>query len=241
MKPRILLYDIETRPNLAYVWGKYEQNVLAYKEEWSILSVAWKWLGEKEVNYLGREKSLNSDKKVTKKIHSLFNQADIVIAHNGDRFDQRKSRARMIANLLPPTKTLTTIDTLKVAKAHFAFNGNGLNDLAEHLGLGKKVKVPGFDLWEGCMRGDAKSWKLMERYNKRDVVLLERVYKRFRPWIVNHPHLGRLLRVASVSCPACGNSRPVKWGIRICTSQVRQRWCCNSCGHQFTTAKGANK
>lgn len=26
-KPKILFFDIETAPNLGYVWGRYEQNV----------------------------------------------------------------------------------------------------------------------------------------------------------------------------------------------------------------------
>ena len=36
--PKILLIDIETAPNLGYIWGKYEQNVIDYKTEWYLLS-----------------------------------------------------------------------------------------------------------------------------------------------------------------------------------------------------------
>src|SRR3990167_3818406 len=43
--PKILLFDIETTPNLAYVWGKYEQDVIQYKSEWYMLSWSAKWLG----------------------------------------------------------------------------------------------------------------------------------------------------------------------------------------------------
>jgi hypothetical protein len=50
--PRVLLYDIETFPNEAYVWGKYDQNVIAFKKEWEMASFAYKWLGEKEVHQL---------------------------------------------------------------------------------------------------------------------------------------------------------------------------------------------
>ena len=37
MKPKVLLFDIETSPNLAYVWGKYQQDVVAFEEEWKII------------------------------------------------------------------------------------------------------------------------------------------------------------------------------------------------------------
>ena len=39
-KAKILYYDIETAPNLSYVWGQYEQNVIAHVSEWHMLCVS---------------------------------------------------------------------------------------------------------------------------------------------------------------------------------------------------------
>ena len=47
MKPKILLFDIETMANEGYVWGIWEQNVIAIKRPWYMLSFAYKWLGDK--------------------------------------------------------------------------------------------------------------------------------------------------------------------------------------------------
>ena len=47
--PRILIYDLESAPNVGYTWRKWDQNVIEFVQEWYILTVAWKWLGEKKV------------------------------------------------------------------------------------------------------------------------------------------------------------------------------------------------
>lgn len=237
-KPKILFYDIETRPNLAYVWGKYEQDVIAFKEEWELLSFAYKWSGDRKVTCITRE-GQKSDRELVTKLHKLFQVADILVAHNGDQFDQKKAKARMIFHKLPPTKILTTIDTLKVAKTYFNFNGNRLNDLAQHLGLGKKLPNEGFDLWIGCMAGDSKSWAKMERYNKRDVVLLEKVYEKFKPWVQNHPNISRLmnpLETRKAICPQCASTNVKKEGYRANRSSSQRQWSCKECKSWFLTA-----
>lgn len=236
-KPKILFFDIETAPNLSYVWGHWEQNVIAHKQEWSLLSFAYKFLGNKGVGCETREGSKN-DLGLVKSLYKLFDKADVVVAHNGNSFDIKKIKARMAFYNLPPTKATVSIDTKLVAKRYFSFNSNSLNDLGQHLGLGQKVKHPGFDMWLGCMRDDAASWKLMKRYNKMDVVLLEKVYKRFLPWIQNHPSIAKMLRPEDDrygQCPNCGSSNCYKKGFRYSNTQVKQEWLCTPCGARFAT------
>lgn len=172
---KVLFYDIETRPNVAYVWGKWEQNVIEYVKEWELLSVAYKWQGEKKIHCVSREGE-ETDRSVAEKLHALFQEADVLVAHNGDSFDFKKLKARMLYHRLPATKVIKLVDTKKIAKRYFAFNGNGLDDLGQHLGLGRKFKHPGFSMWKGCMADDPKSWKQMVFYNKKDVELLESVH-----------------------------------------------------------------
>ena len=43
--PRVLLFDIESSPNLSWTWGKWDQNVLRFEREWYILAISWTWLG----------------------------------------------------------------------------------------------------------------------------------------------------------------------------------------------------
>jgi DNA polymerase elongation subunit (family B) len=227
MKQKILLWDIETAPNLGYIWGKYEQNVLEYVKEWELLSFSYKWLGEKKIHCVTRQ-GQKDDKAIAKKLHALLSEADVVVAHNGDEFDAKRARAKFIEHGLPPPKPFQSVDTLKIAKSRFKFNSNRLNDLGKLLGVGSKVKTGGFDLWLGCMNDDPKSWRLMEKYNRQDVTLLEKVYLKLRPWADKHPHQG----VRGLDqCPKCGSGKLHKRGLMVSAQGVQyRRLQCQGCG-----------
>lgn len=233
-KPKILLYDIETMANLAYVWGKYEQDVVAYEREWYMLSFSYKWLGESKTyvhslpEYDTWKKDKTSDKELVQALWNLFNEADVIIAHNGNSFDQKKSNARFIANELPPPKPYKQIDTKLVAKKYFNFNSNKLDDLGNYLGLGRKINTGGFDLWLGCASGDMGAWKKMCDYNKQDVILLEKVYLKLRGWDQAHPNLA-LLNGDLHACPNCQSHNVTKRGTAISRVSKYQRWQCQDC------------
>ena len=82
-KPKILLYDIEVSYTVGAVWGLYEQNVAHVLREPYILTVAWKWLGEKQVyvkslpDFKLYKKDKRSDRDITQFIRDeLFDKAD---------------------------------------------------------------------------------------------------------------------------------------------------------------------
>jgi hypothetical protein len=231
---KILYYDIETAPNLSYVWGHYEQNVIAHNREWYMLCVSYRWEHEKKthvtslVDFPAAYKAdSENDYHVVKKLWDLLNEADIVIAHNGDRFDMRKANARFIAHDLGPISPVKSVDTLKEARRHFMFNSNKLDDLGAHLNLGRKVSTGGFETWAGCMRGDMKYWKLMTTYAKQDVDLLKKVYLALRPWMKTHPNLN--VFNGTNGCPACGSEHLHKRGTRRTQVSVFQQYQCNDC------------
>ena len=227
-KAKILLYDIETQPNLVWVWGYYEQNTLDTEQPWEIMSVAWKWLGEKETHVMDRF-GKKSDKAVVKKLWKLFNEADIAVAHNGDRFDHKKVRTRMLVHEMKPPAPFKSIDTKKVASKHFGFSSNKLNELAKRLGIGTKVQTGGFELWKGCMKGKKEAQARMRRYNKQDVVLLEKVYLKLRAWETNHPNVAAL-EDKPQGCPNCGSERLKSHGWRYTKTRRYVRYFCKVCG-----------
>ncbi len=230
-RARILFVDIETSPNIGYTWGRWEQNVIAFKKEFEILSFAYKYLAEKQV-YCVTVEGKRGDYALCKQLQSVLNSADIVIAHNGDSFDLKKINARLVFHELEPCKIPTTIDTKKVAKRYFGFNSNALNELGEYLKLGHKVKHEGINLWLKCMAGDSKAWAKMEHYNKRDVVLLEKVYIRLRPWIKNHPNIAKI-EMGDGICPNCGSDDVMKRGLRATHASLQQQYWCRKCSSWF--------
>lgn len=244
-KSRIVFLDIENSPSLGYAWGKYEQNIIDFKKDWYLLSFAWKWVGEDIVHvkglidYPNYARDKENDKQLAKALWDVLDQADIVIGHNVDRFDIRKINTRFLAHGMPPPSPYKTVDTLKIAKKYFRFDSNHLTDLGRCLGVGRKLAHTGFDLWLGCMGGDVASWRLMKKYNVRDVVLLEKVYYLLRSWAGNHPNVNK----GDVGCPKCGSKEIQKRGFSYTLQTVKQRYQCTDCRGWFETAvkKADNK
>lgn len=234
---KILLHDIETSPIIGYTWGLYEQNVIEIIEDWQVLCVAYKWLGETETHMISQDElpmyrpGVNSDFMVVAKLQKLFDEADIVVGHNSDTFDNKKLQARMMIHGLNPPSPYMQIDTKKVAKRYGAFTSNKLADLAKDLGIARKGETGGFETWKGCMAGDPKAWAKMKEYNKQDVVVLEELYLRLRPWITNHPNLGLIDRGDPDSCENCSGTSLNKRGTRYTNRRRYHRLRCNSCGH----------
>lgn len=233
---KVLLFDIEVSPATVLVWGgrKYEVDVLKVEDNWQVMSVAWKYLGEKKIYCLtAPECGGKDDRRLVREIHKLLSSADIVIGHNAISFDIKKIKARAVFHGMEPIHELSVIDTKRVAKSHFGFDSNSLDDLGEYLKVGRKVKHEGLDLWLSCMKGDEKAWNKMSAYNKQDVVLLEKVYERLKPHIPNHPSVAKLRD--RVGCPNCGSDDVRRNGTRVVVSSLKQRWVCHGCLATFTT------
>lgn len=212
MTAKILLIDIETAPNIAYVWGAFKQFISP--NQWiaksHIMSFAAKWLNSDEVYY--EENRGSNDKKIVKSIYDLLDEADIVVAHNGDGFDLPTIIGRgVIYNFTPPSPYFT-VDTLKITRRKFKFPQNSLEFICEHLDLPRKSghkKYPGFELWLGCLRDEEEAWQEMREYNIQDVISLEALYLRILPYISNHPNTSRS-EEERIECPKCSSDN-IQW------------------------------
>lgn len=232
---KILVIDIETAPNIAYVWGAWKQNIgqNQWKEKGHIMSFVAKWLGRDEIIYVENRKS--NDKPIVKKLVKLLDQADIVVAHNGDRFDLPVILGRALVHGIAPPSPYFTIDTCRVARRRFRFTTNSLANLAEELDLDYKKdrheKFPGFELWLECLKGNDEAWAEMRKYNEQDVLVLEELYLRMRPYINNHPNVVHETEEGWVHCPKCGSTN-IQWRGYYYTKQglCYRKFICKDCG-----------
>jgi DNA polymerase elongation subunit (family B) len=237
-KPKIVLWDIETSLIIATTFSLFPEKLPhdGILQDWFILSGAWKVLGEKTVHSVSvadfKRKSVDDDFGVVAVLHAMLLDVDILIHHNGDKFDLKKLNSRLIFHGFPPLPKIQTIDTLKVAKKVGQFTSNRLDYLSKYLvGRGKEKTSP--DLWLKCMKGDKEALKEMVKYNKVDVVRLEEVYKKFKPYIPNPPRVSDV----ACSCPSCGSIHVNKHKPRLrSTGLWYQQYQC-SCGHYFMGTK----
>ena len=238
LTPKILLWDLETAPNISYTWpGKYEVDVIDFVRPWYALTFAYKWLGDRKVGgyslpmFKGYKQDKANDRALMQKLWSLMNEADIVVGHNAAAFDNKSAFARFLYHNFQPPAPFKTVDTLLIARNGFKFNSNKLDDLGQHFGFGHKMIHTGFDMWRGCFeRDERRSWKLMLEYNKRDVELLEKVYLRLRPWMKNHPNYN-LIAGTTDHCTNCGKPSLIVRGYYNTSGGRRQRLQCTDCGH----------
>src|ERR1700677_2937242 len=84
---KLLIYDIETKLLKVWIWRLGEQFVRhdqldhAYNVD-GIISIAYKWYGEKETFVL-------SGHGCVKDFDAIIRKADVVLGKNSDRFDVR--------------------------------------------------------------------------------------------------------------------------------------------------------
>jgi len=236
--PRILLLDIETAPNKVYAWGLWDQNIATNQvmETSYVLCWAAKWYGESGVLFDSVKKS--GLERMLGRMHKLLDEADIVVHYNGLKFDIPTLNKEFIQVGFAPPAPYKQIDCMKEVKRMFRFQSNKLDFVSQALGIGAKAKTAGFDLWVKCMEGDARAWRQMERYNRRDVVLLERLYKELRPWIEKHPNIGAFDDV--MACPKCGSEKRQQRGYAVTQMMKYPRYQCQSCGGWYRGNKSVS-
>lgn len=233
---KILAWDIETGPNLAYVWGLWDQNVALnqIEDRGEVLSFAARWIDEPKSKiefWQGGHAPDGAHEEMVNRAWELLDQADALVSWNGKGFDTKHmNRAFLLAGLAPPSPA-KEIDLMLVARSRFKFVSNKLDNVAQELGLGSKVKHSGFDLWRRCLLGEAKAWAEMRKYNEQDVHLLVDLYYRLLPWITGHPNRN-LYDPKTDGCPKCpaGPDALIRQGFRPTMTGMYQRYQCTECG-----------
>lgn len=234
IKPRICWWDIETSYSLIAGFDLYNQNHSHKQivEEWYIISAAWMFEGDDKPSSISTY--TKDDRKVVEKLYEVLGETDILVHHNGDKFDVKKLKARAIQLGMPPLKPVTTIDTLKVARKEFKFTSNRLDYIAKYFGVGAKSDTSS-GLWLSVLMGDPNAVDEMESYNRQDVVILREVYKKLAPWMTNHPSMGTLIHGDDRGhCKVCGGGRLHIKAYKLRGKEKYPQYQCQDCGSYKT-------
>lgn len=242
---KILLFDLETSPMEVYSWGLWKQLIQPHQvmKDWAVLSWSAKWLfSEKTMGMVvsPEEASNRDDKEIMEALWSLMDEADIIIAHNANKFDVKKMNARFIQNGLLPPSPYRVIDTLASVKRVFGFSSNKLDYINQLLGITQKMAHEGFDMWKKAVNGTPEeayeALGNMMKYNHVDVLALEELYVTIRPWIKSHPNVNLYQDWSGedekqlIHCVNCG-SDSIIWDGKYYTPAGRfKSFRCSSCG-----------
>jgi len=234
MSAKIAVLDIESRPALAYAWQQWGQDIhnAQVVEPVSMLCFAYKWVGEKGTEFVGVNEGTPED--VAFAAWTILDKCDALVSYNGDRYDIPHLYREFAAAGLGPPSPFKSIDLYRTAK-RLKFFSHKLDYVADQLRVGRKLETGGFQLWLDVMAGDEKAWKKFERYNRRDVVVTEKLYLELLPWIKNP--LNHNLFSEEEGCPRCGQGTLQKRGFRYTGIAKFQRFFCTSCGGWSSTGK----
>ena len=235
--PRILVFDIETAPNVAYTWGMWQQNIglNQFVNDWYVLSWSAKWMGEDEVMYQDKSDSWQDqdDSLILAGIWSLLDEADFVVTQNGKKFDSKKLNASFVLNCFNTPRSYNHIDTLLIAKRHFGFTSNKLEYMTDKLCKRykklKHAKFAGMELWTECLKGNKEAWDEMEEYNRYDVLSLEELVFILAPWSNQIPNLDLYYEDEENHC-FCGSTEFEPSGFAYTNLSKFAKHTCTNCG-----------
>lgn len=233
-KPKILFYDIETTLAKSYHFGQWKQNLSVKQQvqEGHLLSHAWAWGDEPVVgSILTREEVLNHDpERLVLEAWSLLDNADIVVAHYGKKFDIPKLNGYFLKYGLNPPTPYKVVDTKEISSKKFLLPFNSLEYLAKALGVQQKIDNSGIQLWIDCDNGKQEALDEMLAYNIGDIEALRDVYYRLITWDNNGVNMA-LYNDHGAACTHCGSDDVVSIEGKYAYTVVRKYalYRCNSC------------
>lgn len=238
---RVLLYDLETAPARGWFWPNrlYEQDIIEVDQDSFILGFGYVWAHlPNEYHWVGQpdfkawKKDYRNDNGVVKELYRLVNEADYAVAHNGKGFDFKVANASFFLHGLPPPSQPKFFDTKQIAKKHFKFPSNKLDEIGRITEQNRKLAHTGKKLWFDCMKRVPEAWEMMEDYCIQDVKLLKDIWDKFLPWMDDVPNWN-LDGDRPKCCPACGSGGFRKWQVAYEKTSARQKYRCEkpSCRH----------
>ncbi len=231
---KCLVFDIETFPILAYVWGLKDQNIGLNQihTDWSVSAWGAIWLEDPDSKIMYQDRRKQSEKQLLQGIWELLNEADIVITQNGKSFDSRKLNSRFMFYGMKPPRPYKHIDTYLLAKGAADFTSNKLEYLTDKLCKKYKKthhpKYPGMLLWIGCLKGKKSAWDEKKDYCIMDVLSTRELYNVLKAW---GPQNMVKLYFNPLNCSICG-FRVQRRGNMIVGKTLVKRTQCQSptCG-----------
>lgn len=238
MKPRILVFDIETKPVRAWIWRVGSKIYLSHEqicagEKFDIICICYKWLGESSVYSLDWGINKQDSTQMIESFTKVVESADLAIGHNIDAFDLKQINTQRLLHNQAPIAWPTTEDTLKQFRKHFAFPSYRLDYLAKVLTGSGKDRMSFADWLDIVVDRKPKALAKMVRYCKRDVMKTAQIFHKAAKHFMPKAHAGLITGAGTESCPRCGSIDTRCDGYKLLRAGRYQRFQCLNCASKY--------
>lgn len=207
-----------------------------------VLCVGFKEVGKGKpevlniLDYANDGDLIRAEKRLLKDVYTRLLDCDVWLTHFGTWFDINFVNSRLIYHKLPiiPPK-FNHIDTWKIAKNRLKLRNNRLITISEFLGTEDEKNAIKPEQWIRAMGGHRPSMNYIVEHCRRDVLVLEEVYERIKPLVIDHPNKG--LIDGRGGCSTCGEMKLQKRGYHVTRTRKYQRFQCTGCGAWSTGTK----
>jgi hypothetical protein len=240
----VLIADIERVQGLAMIPMKFwDMGAIKYQQRikpddvvsWPrTVCLAAKWYGDDKVTFIA-EWHKGGYRRFMEKAWKLFDQAQIVVGHNMDRFDRKHLNAAWNEIGFPPPSPFKVVDTLKVAWSEFGYESNTMDSLCKRLGITAKDGHYSIAVADAAVAGDKDAQANIESYNIGDIHATEALYNYFRPWIKNHPHNVNGNADDKPVCNRCWQPEMAANGYTLAVVISYRLYRCSVCGANVKT------
>lgn len=236
---KIITYDIETSRIKVDVWstGKQYINHAQTRSETTIISIAWKYIGQDKVYDLRWDEN-HCDKKMVEEFLKHYNKASMVIGQNNNSFDNKLINTRAAKHRLFVDRYVKSFDIYRMAKRYFRLPSYSMAYMAKYFGLTLKQSHEGIHMWEmieyGTKEEQSEYLQKMVDYNKGDIVTTEELYMTLKPYFGSVTNTAVKKGLPKWACPVSG-SVDVRLLKTIFTEQgtVQRILFCEGSQHQY--------
>lgn len=236
-RPKILFFDLETKPLQAWVWSPGKQYVghkqlVKEHNRYGIICVTYCWNDGKPAQCIDWGYEEQDTAALVKEFDEVIKQADHIIGKNNKRFDDKMlNAARMFAGLpAMPEWAKYNDDLEQQMRRFFRMPSQSLDYISDQLGLGGKIKMEmqdWIDIVEKNPNGQ-KALAKMIKYGKKDVVDTRTLWNKLSKYF--EPRFNATIG----SCSNCGSFQRKKSGFNYSAAGRRQRYTCLNCGYRIS-------
>lgn len=245
-QPKTLIWDCELKPNVVSAWSLFKPTIGINQiiEPAGIICFAWQWLGEDKTRF-SSEWDATGHSGMIAKLHSLFDEADVIAGYNSTGFDNKHANAEFLVAGLTPPSPYKQVDLYREVRKNFNLPSRKLDYICTRLGLGSKVAHSGMGLWNEVVRpSSVKSGKAarakMREYCMGDVDLTVDLYRILEPWLMPGINAGLFTDEDEPVCTNCGSKELQRRGWAYTTHLRYRRFQCQSC-FRWLKSKTAEK